>query len=214
MRNTDIFIIYAYWSSFLFSFSFKTNRHFIPDHQFNSEVLLNSFLLTSTRTNLNENYIDSSLTFRDYNLPEWLIDRCEELGFTSPTEVQRMGLPLVLEGKDVILQSQTGSGKTLLFALPILANVDPNRAAIQAVIVVPSRELGLQVASVFKTLSSSYNKQKLLSGTNGSAKSKISIMSIFEGSNNRRQQIWATAEPPHIIIGTVSDQTNLLIIIS
>ena len=82
-------------------------------------------------------------------LPFWLIDRCETLGFKGPTEVQSMGLPLILEGKDVILQAQTGSGKTLLYVLPVLANIDPSRAAIQAVIIVPTRELATQINNVF-----------------------------------------------------------------
>jgi len=48
---------------------------------------------------------------------------------------------VILSGKDVVLQSQTGSGKTLAFGIPILAQIDPNRAAVQAVIVVPTREV-------------------------------------------------------------------------
>lgn len=129
-------------------------------------------------------------SFNQFNLPSWLIERCSQLGYHSPTEVQKIGLPNILEGKDVILQAQTGSGKTLLFALPVIANVDPNRAAIQAVIIVPTRELGIQVASIMKLLSK------------GSPQSqKILIMNIIDGSKNRRQQIWAAAEPPHIVIG-------------
>lgn len=89
---------------------------------------------------------------------------------------------------DVILQAQTGSGKTLVFALPVLAMVDPSRAAIQAVVVVPTRELGLQVASTLKQLGK------------GSPE-KITVMTVVEGSQNRRQQLWATAEPPHIVVG-------------
>lgn len=78
-----------------------------------------------------------------------------------------------MDGKDVILQSQTGSGKTLVYALPILSRINADRRAIQAVVVVPTRELGLQVSGVFKQLAS------------GSPE-KIQIMSLVEGSNNRR----------------------------
>lgn len=70
----------------------------------------------------------------------------------------------------------------------MLATVDPTRAAIQAVIVVPTRELGLQVASTLKQLGKG-------------SPDKISVMSVVEGSQNRRQQLWATAEPPHIVVG-------------
>ncbi len=84
-----------------------------------------------------------------------------------------MSLQTILQGKDVVVQAQTGSGKTLVFALPILAKIDPKRAAIQAVIVVPTRELGLQVTAVLRQLSQS-------------SPSKVLIMSVIEGSNNRR----------------------------
>ena len=82
-------------------------------------------------------------------------------------------LQTIFEGKDVILQGQTGSGKTLVYALPILSKIDASRNAIQAVVVVPTRELGLQVAGVFKQLASA-------------SPEKIQVMSLMEGSNNRR----------------------------
>ncbi len=78
-----------------------------------------------------------------------------------------------MSGKDVILQAQTGSGKTLSYCLPILSKVNPNRSAIQAVIIVPTRELGLQVAGVLKQLVSN-------------SPEKVLIMSVVEGSHNRR----------------------------
>ena len=121
-------------------------------------------------------------------LPEWLLGRCVELGYGAPTLVQEAALPAVFDGEDVVLQAQTGSGKTLVYALPVLSKIDPTRAAIQAVIVVPSRELGLQVSGVLKQLAS------------GSPE-KIMVMSLVEGSKNRRQQLWAVSEPPHIVVG-------------
>jgi superfamily II DNA/RNA helicase len=121
-------------------------------------------------------------------MPSWLIDRCQELGFMSATKVQRLALPDIFDGKDVILQAHTGSGKTLTYALPILSKIDPNRAAIQAVIVVPTRELGLQVAGILRQLASA-------------SEDKILVMSVMEGSKNRRQALWAKAEPPHVVVG-------------
>lgn len=153
-------------------------------------------ILASSVDGIN-NGLNFSSTFRELDLPSWLVEKCEDLGFLTPTEVQSIGIPVILQGKDVILQAQTGSGKTLLYSLPVLTNIDSSRAAIQAVIIVPTRELGMQVASVVKALSSSYNK---LRGPDG-LKNKISVMTIVEGSKNRRQQLWATAEPPHIVIG-------------
>eukprot|EP01041_Mallomonas_annulata_P002173 gene2173-4224_t len=129
-------------------------------------------------------------TFRQLyskSIPKWLLDRCESVGFVSPTLVQELTLPVIFEGKDVVLQAQTGSGKTLAFSLPILSKIDATRAAIQAVIIVPTRELGLQISGVLRQLASA-------------APEKILIMSLMDGSQNRRQQIWAVAEPPHIIV--------------
>lgn len=74
---------------------------------------------------------------------------------------------------DVILQSQTGSGKTLAFALPILAKVDASRSSVQAVIVTPTRELGQQVAALLRQLARG-------------APQRIMVMSVMEGSKNKR----------------------------
>ena len=143
---------------------------------------------------------DSSESFRKLcgdNLPEWLIDSCNKLGFYRPTTAQEISLPHIFQGKDVILQSHTGSGKTLAYSLPILSNIDPSRAAIQAVIVVPTRELGQQVSAVIKQLA------------RGSPK-KIMVMTLVEGSKNRRQQLWAVAEPPHIVVGNPRSLQNVV----
>ena len=133
----------------------------------------------------------SALSFKDLSsdkIPHWLLQTCEKLGFHEPTNVQQEALPSIFEGRDVVLQAQTGSGKTLAYGLPVLSSIDASRAAIQAVIVVPTRELGLQVSAVLKQLST------------GSPE-RIMIMTVVEGSKNRRQQLWATAEPPHVVVG-------------
>jgi len=106
------------------------------------------------------------------NIPDWLHANLEKLGYSEPTVAQQESLPLIFEGEDVILQSQTGSGKTLAYSLPILSQIDTSRAAIQAVIVVPTRELGMQVSAVLKQLSSG-------------APEKVMIMPLVEGSKNR-----------------------------
>jgi superfamily II DNA/RNA helicase len=98
-----------------------------------------------------------SSTFRSSfgsDIPDWLHANLEKLGYSEPTVAQQESLPLIFQGEDVILQSQTGSGKTLAYSLPILSQIDTSRSAIQAVIVVPTRELGMQVSAVLKQLSS------------------------------------------------------------
>ena len=87
-------------------------------------------------------------SFADLNLkrtPTSLLDR---LGLTVPTPIQEHAIPALLEGRDVVGQARTGSGKTLAFALPIVERCDPHRPAIQALVLVPTRELAIQVGSV------------------------------------------------------------------
>jgi superfamily II DNA/RNA helicase len=104
---------------------------------------------------------------------------------------------------DAIVQAETGSGKTLAYLLPILAGVDPSRSCVQAMIVVPTRELGLQVSRVAKRLSTNHQN-------NTYNENKIMIMSVLQGSQNRRQRAWAWAEPPHIVVGTPEQLANMV----
>ena len=143
------------------------------------------------------NAYGSSISFHDFEgVPSWLATQCSELNFQIPTFVQQEAIPEIMNGKDIIIQAQTGSGKTLAFGVPILSKVDPNRASIQAVIVVPSRELCLQVTRQLRQLASASPK-------------KILIMPVMEGSRNRRNILWATAEPPQIVVGNPRSLTEL-----
>lgn len=144
-------------------------------------------------------------TFRELfadRLPDWLLGRLEELGFVSPTLVQRQALEIIMGGDtDAVLHAQTGSGKTLAFLLPLFALVNPSRAAVQGLIVVPTRELGLQVANVAK---------RLAAGASPTTGGKIQVMSVLEGSSNKRQRAWAWADPPHIVVGNPENLSRLV----
>jgi ATP-dependent RNA helicase DeaD len=70
----------------------------------------------------------------------------EQKGYTAPTEVQAETIPLALAGKDLVVQSRTGTGKTAAFAVPLVEKIDATRDAVQALILAPTRELALQVA--------------------------------------------------------------------
>lgn len=134
-------------------------------------------------------------TFRDRyseTLPTWLLDKCFECGWKHPTRIQERVLDAMLTDRttDAVVQSETGSGKTLAFLLPCLAGIDASRSAVQAIIVVPTRELGLQISRVAKRLASASDNNKIM------------VMSVLQGSQNRRQRAWAWAEPPHLVIGT------------
>ncbi|HBM09182.1 RNA helicase [Pseudomonas sp. 10B238] len=73
------------------------------------------------------------------------------VGYEEPSAIQSQAIPVILGGHDMIGQAQTGTGKTAAFALPILSKIDPARKEVQALILAPTRELALQVATAFET---------------------------------------------------------------
>ena len=83
--------------------------------------------------------------FTQLNLHPELIRAVNEQGYETPMPIQAAIIPLMLQGLDVIGQAQTGTGKTAAFALPILQNIQPQQDMVQSLIVVPTRELALQV---------------------------------------------------------------------
>ena len=66
----------------------------------------------------------TSPTFKELNLNKYLIKALDEVGYETPTPIQSQTIPLLLDGKDVLGQAQTGTGKTAAFALPLLSNID------------------------------------------------------------------------------------------
>ena len=86
------------------------------------------------------------LKFDELGLKENIVKALNEAGYTETTEIQRKAIPLILEGEDIIGQSQTGTGKTASFGLPIVNSVDKEQNCVQAIVLCPTRELSLQVA--------------------------------------------------------------------
>ena len=85
-----------------------------------------------------------------------MVDSLKEIGFYNSTSIQEKIIPLVLKGKNVVGKSQTGSGKTHAFIIPILNNL--NKAKLQSIIIAPSRELSEQIFNYFKELSLIFDK--------------------------------------------------------
>src|SRR5436309_8202133 len=108
------------------------------------------------------------------------------MGISTPTPIQAQAIPFLLEGRDVVGQARTGSGKTLAFALPIMELCDWRRPAVQALILVPTRELAIQVGEVIGTLAPSADLRWTL--LYGGRSSSIERRALQAG--------------PHIIIGT------------
>ncbi|TKW37002.1 hypothetical protein SEVIR_1G019000v4 [Setaria viridis] len=120
-------------------------------------------------------------------VPDHVLQRAEEVGYVVPTEVQEQSLPLLLSGQDCILHAQTGSGKTLAYLLSVFSAIDFRRSSVQALVVVPTRELGIQVTKVARLL----------------AAKACTVMALLDGGMLKRQKSWVKAEPPAIIVATV-----------
>lgn len=109
----------------------------------------------------------SELSFSTLGLRDSLVNNLASLGYETMTEVQSQSLPLLLQGKDVIAQSQTGSGKTAAFALPMLHQLKVEFYAIQALILCPTRELAEQVSQEIRRLARLMHNVKVLNLSGG-----------------------------------------------
>ena len=89
---------------------------------------------------------DDEITFADLGLPSDLLKAVTDMGFVSPTAIQKEAIPVLLSGRDVVGVAQTGTGKTAAFGLPLLDAVDSRDSVVQALVLAPTRELALQSA--------------------------------------------------------------------
>ncbi len=110
-----------------------------------------------------------------------------DMGFEKATEIQQKGIALIGEGHDVIGQSQTGTGKTAAFAIPVLEKIDPDVRKPQVLILCPTRELSVQVAGEFRKLA------KYMAG--------IKTVAVY-GGEPIYKQISALKKGAHVIVGT------------
>ncbi len=94
----------------------------------------------------------TDVQFKDFGLSKKTLKSIEKLGYKNPTQIQKEAIPVVLSGKDLIAQAQTGSGKTAAFGIPIVEMVNPDEKKVQALILVPTRELAIQVADEIKKI--------------------------------------------------------------
>lgn len=129
----------------------------------------------------------SNVTFASLGLAPHLLAALQDKGFVEPTPVQAESLPLMLEGRDIIAQAQTGTGKTAAFALPILQRIDVKVQAPQALILAPTRELAIQIAEQFSMLSTHMRNLKV---------------AILCGGQEYRSQLKTLKDGAHIVVGT------------
>lgn len=124
--------------------------------------------------------------FADLNLSDTLLKALEDMKFKNPSPIQAKTIPLLLQGRDVIAQAQTGTGKTAAFALPILQRLSLKSSATQALILAPTRELAIQVAEQFEMLS---------------ARQNITV-SVLCGGQDYRRQLKQLRDGAQIVVGT------------
>lgn len=127
--------------------------------------------------------------FGQFNLKPEIIIALTKIGFTKPTPVQAKLIPAILQGKDVVGQSQTGSGKTHTFLIPIFNQLEQDRQYVQAVITTPSRELAAQITKAAKDFASQLNPD-------------ITIAEYVGGTDKLRQIKQLENNQPQIVIGT------------
>jgi superfamily II DNA/RNA helicase len=130
-----------------------------------------------------ENHVTK--TFRDLGVDRALCDALEAQGIVHPFPIQELTLPLALDGNDLIGQARTGTGKTLAFGLPLLQQLDPSQAETQALVVVPTRELCVQVHSDLAI---------------GAARG-LTTVSVY-GGTPYETQIEALTSGVHVVVGT------------
>jgi len=126
------------------------------------------------------------MNFDELNINENILRGVYAHGFEKPSQIQTQSIPIILSGKDVVAQAQSGTGKTGAFSIGNLCRIDESVSKIQSIIIVPTRELADQVFKIIKDLSSY---------------TKITILKVIGGTNVGECQRDLNKDP-HIVVGT------------
>ncbi len=130
---------------------------------------------------------DTVTAFDQLALSKPILKALDEVGYESPSPIQAETIPLLLKGRDVLGQAQTGTGKTAAFALPMLSNLDLKQKNPQVLVLAPTRELAIQVAEAFQKYA------KHLKG--------FHVLPVY-GGQDYRGQIRALQRGVHVVVGT------------
>ncbi|MEK6790701.1 MAG: DEAD/DEAH box helicase [Deltaproteobacteria bacterium] len=125
-------------------------------------------------------------SFEDFGLGQEVLKAVAKMGFEVPTPIQAKTIPVLMTGKDVIGQAQTGTGKTAAFGIPIVDKIERSATTVQAIILAPTRELAVQAAEEMNKL--------------GAVK-KLHALPVYGGTSIERQ-INALKKGVHIVVGT------------
>lgn len=130
---------------------------------------------------------DTVTAFDQLALAKPLLKALDEVGYESPSPIQAETIPLLLDGRDIIGQAQTGTGKTAAFALPLISNIDLKQKDPQVLVLAPTRELAIQVAEAF---------QKYARHMKG-----FHVLPVY-GGQDYRGQIRNLQRGVHVVVGT------------
>ncbi|MCR5156360.1 MAG: DEAD/DEAH box helicase [Butyrivibrio sp.] len=130
---------------------------------------------------------DAQIRYEDSGLDDRIIRAVSEMGFEVMSPIQKAAIPVMMEGKDIIGQAQTGTGKTAAFGIPILEKIDPESKHLQAVVLCPTRELAMQAADDIRDFA------KYMHG--------IRVLAVYGGQDISRQ-IKALSAGVQIVVGT------------
>jgi ATP-dependent RNA helicase DeaD len=133
-------------------------------------------------------------SFAELGLSESTLQALRDVGYESPSPIQEQAIPALLQGRDVIGQAQTGTGKTAAFGLPIMEYVDSSSPDVQALVLTPTRELCIQVTQALRTYG---------------AHTGIDVVAVFGGAPIRTQQGQLRAGG-HVVVGTVGRVLDLI----
>ena len=133
-------------------------------------------------------------TFAELGLSEPLLAAVRDVGYEVPSPIQVEAIPPLLDGRDVIGQAQTGTGKTAAFGLPMLEYVDPSEQEVQGLVLTPTRELCIQVTQAIRA----YGQRK-----------GVDVVAVFGGAPIRSQQAQLRAGG-QIVVGTVGRVRDLI----
>ncbi|MDA0178963.1 DEAD/DEAH box helicase [Solirubrobacter phytolaccae] len=133
-------------------------------------------------------------TFAELGLSEPILQALQDVGYENPSPIQEQAIPPLLEGRDVIGQAQTGTGKTAAFGLPLMESVDPDDNEVQAIVLTPTRELCIQVTQALRAYG---------------ARKGIDPVAVFGGAPIRTQQAQLRAGG-QVVVGTVGRVLDLI----
>jgi len=141
----------------------------------------------------------SAASFQDMLLKNELMSAIRDAGFEHPSEVQHRAIPAAMTGQDLICQAKSGMGKTAVFVLATLQQIDPKDGIIDTVVLCHTRELAYQISAEFQRFS------KYLKSVNG-----VKIGVVFGGMPYEQNKQMIEEEKPHILIGTPGRMLHLL----